>query len=602
MDVIDQIKSRLSIEEVVSRYVQLKKSGSSFKALCPFHKEKTPSFIVSPQKQLAYCFGCHKGGDIFKFIQEIESVDFPEALQVLAEQAHIELSPGDFTKSLEIKEKKGILYSLIEKTVQFYEDMLWNAESGIPVLEYLKKRGIADESIKKFRLGYAPSARNQLLEYLLKQGFSESQIKELGLVIESSWQDSMIIDRFRHRLMFPIWNYQGQPCAFTGRVIADADEPKYMNSPESVLYNKGELIYGFYQAKEAVIHEKKVIVVEGNMDVIASHQSGIMYCVASSGTAMTTAQLSHLKRYASSICIAFDNDVAGKDAVKRVIPLAQNLQIDLKIISTTSAKDAAEIIQKDPHTWQECVNNAESYFDYCFNEMQNSDSDEKNAVNEMLLLIKSVKDAVEKDQYLKKIASYYQLKPQLLYDSLNSMRLMSYKTEIYTKDLSSVSAVSLEEYFFGLLFENPTFFSLVSANMSENLFSEQNRHIYRAVIYYVQQNGRFKSEDVLELLEATARERMKLCMLYVESKNNDRNSLLEKKELLKSLDRLLYLKYCSSRTDLLKKIYRAKLEGNSETVERLFKEYSDFVTRSSNQSSSYGKDPQIYNASIRRQD
>ena len=329
MDSIAEIKSKLSIEDVVAPYVQLKKRGKYLKACCPFHQEKTPSFVVSLDRQMAYCFGCQKGGDMFQFIQDIEGLDFKGALEFLAEKAGVSLPKGGSGGPRVPKDKKDKLKAANAEASKFFVQNLWKTDTGAKVLAYLKARGLNDETIREFQVGFAPESKDDLYRHLLDKKHEKEVVLESSLAISRDSESKRVVDRFHLRLMFPIQNTQGDFVAFGGRALKRGDQPKYLNSPEYVLYSKGSLLYNLNRAKSEIRQQDLAIFVEGYFDVMASHQAGVKNVVATSGTALTEKQLKLVKRYSKNVALAFDQDSAGQEALKRSVELAQTLDLEL---------------------------------------------------------------------------------------------------------------------------------------------------------------------------------------------------------------------------------------------------------------------------------
>lgn len=365
MDEKDQIKERLDIEEVISEYLELRPAGyAGKKALCPFHGEKTPSFHVSKEKQIWHCFGCQKGGDMFTFIMEMEGIDFYEALQLLAKKANVELRPR---KGAVKKQGHDDLYELLDSACTFFQTVLEKHEKAEVARAYVKGRGIPTNVQREFRIGYAPNDWSVLRDYFAKKGVSDAELKKVGLIKVRS-NGSGFIDQFRHRLMIPLCDAQGRVVGFTGRLIEPNDKaPKYVNTPETPIFSKRNVLYGLHLAKTAIRSTRHVIFVEGNLDVVASHKAGIKQVVASSGTAITEDHLRLLKRYAKNIHFALDTDAAGFEALRKSARLALELGFDVKVIPYGKyGKDPDEIVQKDAKLWIEAVENPVSYLDYVY--------------------------------------------------------------------------------------------------------------------------------------------------------------------------------------------------------------------------------------------
>ena len=336
------IKSRLDVVQFLRGYLTLNPAGKNFKALCPFHKEKSPSFMVSPDRQSWHCFGCGLGGDVFTFLMKYENIEFGEALRILAEKAGVELrheNPAEYRYT-------GLLYDLNESAKQFFKRAL----AAAPVAkEYLKSRGLTPETIETFEIGWAPNEPEALSMQLLNAGSSPQDILQAGLSIKT--ERGLMLDRFRGRIMFPIHNHVGKVVGFTGRILPQLDRGdtgKYVNSPETPIFQKSKLLYGFWKSKDAIRETKTAVLMEGQMDFLMSWQSGVKNIVASSGTALTADHLVVLHRLADELIINFDSDTAGADAAERAIDLAEASDFSVKIAIVQGFKDAAEAAQADP--------------------------------------------------------------------------------------------------------------------------------------------------------------------------------------------------------------------------------------------------------------
>ncbi len=412
---VEEIKARLDIVDFLGTYAQLKRAGANFKANCPFHNEKTPSFMVSRAKQLWYCFGaCNEGGDIFKFLMKIEGLEFPEALKILADKAGVELPKYD----KQFESRKNTLRAILHDAADFYAEALRN-QSGAQAHDYLVKRGLTLEVIKSFGLGYAPDSWEGVIRALHPK-YTAEDIFAAGLTIkkERGGGDmqsvaSQYYDRFRHRIMFPIRDIHGSTVGFTSRLLDETrQEGKYVNTPETLVYNKGRLLYGLDLAKDAIRRRDYVVLVEGNMDVIACHQFGMANVVAASGTALTTDQVRLLTRYTPNIKMAFDADPAGEHAAKRGIDLALAAGMHVKIISIpkTCGKDPDECIRRDPKTWEAAVRSANEILEFYIGSARakhdlNTARGQSQFVNEILVEIAKIPDLVEQDFWIKRLIS-----------------------------------------------------------------------------------------------------------------------------------------------------------------------------------------------------
>lgn len=466
MDSVAEIKSKLQIEDVVAPYVNLKKSGKYLKACCPFHQEKTPSFVVSVERQMAYCFGCNKGGDIFQFIQDIEGVDFMGALEILADKAGVTLSKGNVGPKVS-KDEKNALKIANREASNFFVQQLWGSSKAEKVLEYLRNRALTDELIKEFDIGFAPDEYDALYRFLLGKKLSKDVILESSLAIAGDSGSEKVFDRFRLRLMFPIQNVQGDYIAFGGRALKKGDNPKYLNSPEYVLYSKGETLFNLNRAKQYIRNEDFVVFVEGYFDVVASHKAGIRNVVATSGTALTDKQLRLIKRYTKNVVFAFDSDNAGREALLRAVKTAQELELDIFVVMIEKGKDASELVKMDADLWVNTVKNRLPYLEYYMNEFSKihdlSSSGGKRAFTDsMFNLLSGVKHPVLLDHFIKEISKLVGTPVDMLYELLGSISSKEKRTHRKLDEEKAKVAVSKEHrllsYFLGMLLSFPGVF------------------------------------------------------------------------------------------------------------------------------------------------
>ncbi len=415
------IKSKLDIVDVVGEYVQLKSSGINHKGLCPFHQEKSPSFMVNRERQSWHCFGCSKGGDVFSFVQDIEGMDFVEALKLLASKAGVQLS-----NSFEDKAKssqKNRIKEINAKATAFYHHVLIKLDVSKPAQEYLRTRGLTDDTIAEWQIGFVPDQWDLLTQYLLKKGYSIDDLVASGLTIKkdgasshgrSTNVSSGFYDRFRGRIMFPIWDVHGNVVGFTGRVLVETEMSggKYVNTPQTPVYDKSSVVFGLNKAKQEIRKKNLVVMVEGQMDVVACHQAGMKNVVATSGTAMTEQQITLLKRYSENMNMAFDADEAGVKAAKRGIDLAieQGLHVKVIEIPEGKGKDPDECIKQNKDVWFQSVEHASPvmnwYFSRAFAGKDLSNPRNKQVVVDALLPeISRVPYAVERDHWLQELGA-----------------------------------------------------------------------------------------------------------------------------------------------------------------------------------------------------
>lgn len=434
-DAREEVRTRLAIEDVVGEYVQLKRAGRNFKGLSPFTGEKTASFFVSPDKNIWHDFSSNQGGDIFSFIMLVEGLDFRGALEILARKAGVDLSLYDSGGSKELAEKKRRLLQINDSAATFFQRCL--IRDGVAV-EYVKGRGLDRASVHEFRLGYAPESMSLLHDFLTKKGYLKVDIQAAGLL------NSRGGDLFRQRMIVPLSDGQGQIIGFTGRIVGDVrNAPKYLNTPQTVLYDKGRHVFGLFQAKQAIRESGYAVIVEGNLDVVSSHQAGIKQVVATAGTAMTEHHLKALSRLTTDIRLCFDGDKAGVAATERAIGIAQRVGVELSIISLPDGyKDPDELVQRDAALWVGVVEKTRPAIEWVIDQYEarndmNSAMGKRVVTTETLKLLKLVDDPVEREHYFAVLsertgASMAAIKERFAQDDLlpETKRLKSVKTEV----------------------------------------------------------------------------------------------------------------------------------------------------------------------------
>ncbi len=406
---VELIKERLSIVDLVSSYIKLEKAGANFKARCPFHLEKTASFFVSPSRGSFHCFGCNRGGDIFSFTEEIEGLNFPETLKILADRAGVNLSQFSGNEQGE----NAALYRILDEATKFFEVKLVENKEAV---NYLRGRGLDVETIKDFRIGFAPDGWRNLSNYLESKKFSKSMIEKAGLNIAGK---EGFYDRFRSRIMFPITNSQGKVVGFTGRIFPASAEGgpsvggKYINSPETVLYNKSKILYGYDKAKREMMQKDFCVIVEGQMDLITAHQSGTKNAVAVSGTALTEDHLELVRRFTETIILAFDADSAGLKASDRAVKMALNKGFDVKIAKIPKGMDPADFILKDPAGWAKAIGEAKPIVDFYLAVFAESDLPERARIKEVrekiLPYVAEIGNRMDQAHFIKRIAGFVNL-------------------------------------------------------------------------------------------------------------------------------------------------------------------------------------------------
>ncbi len=581
VDAVQEIKAKLSIEDVVRQYVQLKKAGRSLKGLCPFHAEKSPSFVVSPERGIAYCFGCHKGGDIFAFIQEIEGVDFVDALKMFAERTGVELQQYEAQRSVP-KSEKDQLFHVHDLVAKFYQKHLWETADGQKVLEYLHKRGMSDETIRLFHVGFAPDSFDATHTMLLKEGFTKKMLVSSGLALTQETTVDKIYDRFRGRLMFPIMDHMGRIVGFGGRALKKDQEPKYLNSPETAIYHKGNVLYGFSYSKPAIKEKRSVILVEGYMDMIAAFQSGLTNVVATSGTAMTIQQLRHLQPFVTTVYLAFDMDNAGQEAAKRAFDLMQEYDFTVRVITLPEGKDIAEYAKTHAAELPKVLEGAVTYGDYFYQKLLNTYGTEdivnkRKILQEFFPFLGSLKSAIQKDEYVRRFAHDLHLDEKQIYDEMKSFKLPFHHPARKYSGLDTpvepkTRKFSADSLLMGFLIEFPRIGQLFSDRLTEEYFSDELKPIYK--VFSDQYNGQGIQEvkDFLASLPHEQAEKASLLSLYIHEIYGEVGEEAAEHEIKVLIDKIVKTDVRNKRNELQFKIETAEKEGRKDEYLLLLQE------------------------------
>ncbi len=591
-DIINEIKNKISIEELVSQYVQLKKTGRNLKGLCPFHNEKTPSFVVSPEKQICHCFGCNKGGDIFAFIQEIEGVNFAEALNILGEKCGVKIEQTKFVKKTE-KNEKDVYFSAHNLACEFFEKQLWETKEGEKVLKYLYKRGLKDEIIKEFRLGFAPDAYDSLYPLLLKNKIPVNVLLKSGLASSKTVSSDNIYDKFRFRLIFPIFDYMGRICGFGGRSLKDNQMPKYLNSSDNLIYNKSKIMYGLYNAKQFIKKEDKVVLVEGYFDVILPYQNGIKNVVATSGTALTNEHLKLLKRLTSNVVTCFDNDKAGEEANKRAYFLFHNNGISIKTVNLLEGKDPADFVQQG-EDFSEAIKKAPSFIDHFLNILLKKENistleGRKRVINEFSYFYRNM-SPTEKDFYVSNLSMNLKINQRNLYEEMENFQNpdTDYSRLEHEEDSSiKVNKLTIEQRLIGLLLEYPDLFKIVEAKLDENLFENKDvKEVYKVMSnQYNSSRDKFKDWNREEGFFLEIKEKLNILLLYIDELYQDFSVENLEIEINKLLDKLVKSKRDRLMRDLYDSLSEAEKLGDKEQSKKVMQQLQDLH----NQILNYGK-------------
>lgn len=477
MDQIEEIKAKIDIVELVGSYVNLKQAGRNFKGLCPFHQEKTPSFMVNPELQIYKCFGCGKGGDAISFIQEVEGVEFREALEMLAEKAGVVLK-------FERKQGGGVrdqLLAVNEAAAEYYHFLLSKHQVGGEARKYLSGRGLNEKVIESFRLGYALPTWDGLVKYLVgKKGYKIDLLEQAGLVVKTG--ENKAYDRFRDRVVFPLIDHRGRVVGLAGRVMPGADEKagaKYINSPETEVYHKSEMLYGFYQAKQAIREKDRVVLVEGEMDMISSFVAGVGETVAVKGTALTEGQIRLIRRMTRNLILALDADGAGQAATRRSIELAEKEGMYVRVVKVSGGKDPDDVAREKSGEWRKMVEQAVDVYDYYIESAVErygggQAQDKRRMSEEVVPMLARIENEVMRMHYAKKLA-----------------RVLEVETEVVLSEMSRVGRMSVVR----------------GENMSEEVSevkdrgSGMERQILALLLRLDKEKGEGVLEEVVDLME-----------------------------------------------------------------------------------------------------
>jgi len=475
---IEEIQLKADIVEIISSYIPLKRTGRNFKALCPFHGEKTPSFIVSPQKQIFHCFGCGQGGGVLQFIMQMEKINFPETIEMLARKLGLPI-PYEKTKT---QKDKNFLYDVVDKAALYFHNNLLHQESTKHLLSYLEKRGIGNETIKKFKIGYAP-ANNALLGYMRKSGFTLDALEKTSLITSGKRGFS---DLFRDRITFPILDVRSRTIGFGARAYKDTpNNPKYINSFENILYSKRENLFGLNFSKEHVSNEREIIVVEGYLDMITPFMRGVKNIVASLGTALTQEQIRLLKRYAQEVILVYDSDQAGKTATLRSLDLLLENDLRVYVVSLPEGFDPDSLVRKKGKDFfLKLIKEKKDFFEYKLDILKETfDLDtikgKSSIATQMFMTIDKLVSNIEKYEYIRRLSGILKIREEVMiadYENnflkkKNKRKVQNFSKLTETKGISEEPLSVTEKVLFKFMFTHPKAFLVVRKNLKEEYFS-----------------------------------------------------------------------------------------------------------------------------------
>jgi len=505
MSVVDEVKQRLDIVDVVGQYVQLQKAGRNFKALCPFHAERTPSFFVSPERQSWHCFGaCGTGGDILSFVMKRENLEFGEALRLLAERAGVTLAE----QRPEEEAERNRLREANDAAASFYHRALLSSEAGQTAKHYLEERGQDLKTIQDFQLGYSPSGWDSLCQHLRERGYRDEELVAAGLAVEG---ERGLRDLFHQRIMFPITDMRGRVVGFGGRLLPiegqEEAQPKYLNTPQTAVFDKGSLLYALDKAKEEIRRQGLAVIVEGYTDAIAAHQHGFPNVVASMGTALTERQARLLKRFSRDVVLALDADTAGQEATLRAVEYQDILGRDIRVVILPEGRDPDEVIRSDPENWPALLASAQPLLDYKFEAVSSAldlsqPRQRSQAVEELLPLLTAIGDRIVQAHYLQRLARLAQVRESDLHQMLLRQGRKRGRGREAAAPAEAMAAVrplrdAREEYLLALLLRYPELQADGLALSPDLLWYSENRQLLQAWQ---------RSPDLEEMRQAVAAE------------------------------------------------------------------------------------------------
>ncbi len=489
----DEIKARLDIVEVIRQYLPLKAAGTNFTGRCPFHNEKTPSFTVSPTKQVWHCFGCGKGGDLFSFIMEIEKLSFPEALRLLAPRAGVILK----RETGPLASQRNRVLDTLDQAARYYHNLLLTQPAGEPARNYLSQRGLKLETLKEWQIGYAPDSWDDVILYLKTKKFSDEDILLAGLSARKV-ETGRFYNRFRGRVMFPLREVNGNIVGFTGRILPQFEsqdkQGKYVNSPQSIVYDKSKLVFGLDKAKQAIRNIGIAILVEGQMDCITAHEAGFSNVIASSGTALTFEQVKLLQRYTNKIALAYDMDSAGRLAAERASEQTLAVEMETSMIALPEGKDPDECIRKNLEGWKNALTEAKPIMEYFVEEIITpldlaAVSDKRLALKKLLPHLQKIANSIERDFWVKKISQIIDIDEvsvkQAILSQPKSVQNRQEETARPVEEISRSRPELLSEQLLGLLLRFPSYIdSVVSRLPIDQVVGSSFQTLYRLLVIY----------------------------------------------------------------------------------------------------------------------
>jgi len=586
MDQVEEVKSKVDIVELINDYVPLKKSGRNYQALCPFHDEKTPSFMVSPELQIYKCFGCGAGGDAINFLMEYEKIEFWEALEILAKRVGVKLKRKKFSKE---EENKKRLYEINHLAADFYHFILTEREEGKKALEYLTNRGIKKETIKEFKLGYSPRKKKAVIKYLKKKGYTGQEIRQTGLVAKGKRGD---YERFYSRVVFPLCDHRENVIGFSGRVVPGLSPdniPKYINIPNTLLYKKGKNLYGLWLTKREIREVNQAVVVEGEFDLISPYQSGLKNIVAIKGTAFTPQQAKLLNRYADTAVFALDADAAGSEAVKRSSGIAEKEGMEIEVaVLPEGYKDPDDLAQDEPDQLKKIINQSVSVYDFVIQTAMkkfnpHSPSDQRKILNEVLPFVNQIENAVVKQHYLKKIADQLGVSLDSVITETNKVeknsreRFQKKDKKNGSKEKEKERRLLLEEQLISLIFTSRNWDYLDKKEITSLVSTPRLERILKQAKDFIDGHESMRAKDFFDQLPNELKPGFEQIYFL-----NPKDAQVDRRDIEKTVRELTRENCRQELAELSIQISRLEKEGKDTKIRELEKEYVEVSKKLSN--------------------
>lgn len=586
MDQVEEVKSKIDIVSLINDYVPLKKSGRNYQALCPFHDEKTPSFMVSPELQIYKCFGCGAGGDAISFLEEYEKIEFWEALEILAKRAGVKLEKKGFGKG---EEKKKRLYEINHLAAEFYHFILMEREEGKKAREYLADRGIKKKTIDEFKLGFCPSRKKAVINYLKNKGYSAEQIRKTGLTATGRSGD---YERFYSRLVFPLCNHRGNVVGFSGRLIpglSSQEAAKYINIPNTPLYKKGENLYGLWLTKNEIRQQKEVVVVEGEFDLISPYQTGIKNIAAIKGTAFTPEQAKLLKRYADTAVFGLDADAAGSEAVRRSSSIAEKEDLEIKVaILPDGYKDPDDLAQDKPELLKKILNKSVPVYDFVIQTAMKSydphqPGDQRKILNQVLPFLNQIDNAVVKQHYFKQVADQMNVDLQSVVTEAEkigqpgSRQRQEKKNKEKSLSKTKNRRLLLEEQLIGLIFASRNWKYLENETIDELISTPRLKRLLNQAKEFFDQDKKLTIKEFFEALPEELKPGFEGIYFYT-----DQEVGVDERDIRETIMELSREDCRQQLNELSVQISQLEKENKEEEIEKLEQKYVQVSKKLSN--------------------